>query len=332
MQTNRRYLPMFLAAVSVLVLGAGCFRVGPRVVQAPEKPGTIQVAGDTGKTRKPDSRYEASSSSTAMAYLKLNGGEADVTRGGIKVAGEDGLELASGDRLTVASGTVFVVYPDSGASQLESGTDLVLSVDESKPGMVMQLELVAGRVWTRFERLFGKEEYYAVSSNGVVATVRGTAFGVSADDGVVDVQVADHDVEVTTESGGPSQWRPEKIMRALKISAGEGLKIATRGALPDIQLLKTSIRRLNVSERLTQGFKFGANKLLPERLRKPANPLRLKIQPIMSPDLQSYQDILLRRAAFFMQATSTFVAPTRLPTLQETTAPTSTPTIKGPSS
>lgn len=323
---------MFLAAAFVLVLGAGCFRVGPRVVKAPEKSGAVQVADGAGKTQKLDGRYEESNSSTAMAYLESNGGEADVTRGGTKVAGRDGLELASGDRLTVATGTVYVVYPDSGASQLEAGTDLVISVDESKPGMVMQLELVAGRVWTRFERLFGKDEYYAVSSNGVVATVRGTAFGVSAHDGEVDVQVADHEVEVTTESGGPSQWNPEKITQALKISAGEGLKIATRGALPDIQLLKTSIRRLNVAERLAQGFKFGVNKLLPERLRRPTNPLRLKIQPIMSPELQSYRDILLRRAAFFMQATTTFVAPTRLPTLQETTTPTTTPTIKGPSS
>jgi 3D (Asp-Asp-Asp) domain-containing protein len=332
MHNLKRFSLALVAVLAVTALGAGCFRVSPRVVKAPDRRQSVQVAGKTaaGSPHELGEQYETSSSSTALAYLQLNGGKADITRGGTKVAAVDGLELASGDRIVVTTGTVYVVYPEYGASELETGTDIVLSSDDSQPGLVMQLELVTGRVWTRFERLFGNGEYYAVSSNGVVATVRGTGFGVSVEDGVVDVQVADHEVEVTIEKGNSSDWRAGTIPQVLRLSAGEGLKIATRGALPDMRLLRQSIRRLNVTERLAEGFKFGASKLLPERLRRPVNPVRLKIQPIMTPELLRYRELMLRRAALFTQSSSTFVAPLRAPTLQETAPPTSSPTLNGP--
>jgi hypothetical protein len=266
-----------------------------------------------------------------MAYLRLNGGSAEVVRGGARVAAVDGLELESGDQVTVTTGTVYLTYPDSGASRLDAGTEIILSTDADQKGLVMELELLAGRIWTRFERVFGSSEYYAVSSNGVVATVRGTAFGMSVLNGDVDVQVADHEVAVTADKGNPLAWRAGTVPQILKLSAGQGLKIATRGALPDFRLLEAGIRRLDAAERLAEGFKFGANQLLPERLRRPALPVRLKIEPVISPDLERYREILLRRAAIMQAASSTFVAPQRAPTLQESTAPTSTPTIKGPS-
>lgn len=333
MQNLNKVVLAVTAALAVTALGAGCLKVGPRVTKAPENPKTVQMAGRTGAgpAQEPGDQFEASSSSAALAYLQLNGGKADVTRGATKVAAVDGLELASGDRITVTTGTVYIVYPESGASELEAGTDIVLSTDDGQPGLVMQLELTAGRIWTRFERLFGSGEYYAVSSNGVVATVRGTAFGMSVADGEVDVQVADHAVEVIAAKGNPSDWASLKIRQALKISAGQGLKIATRGALPDIQLLKDSVRQLNANERLTAGFRFGVNRLLPERLRRPINPVRLRVQPVMTPELRLYREFLLRREALMQAASSTFVAPLRAPTLQETTAPTTTPVIRGPS-
>jgi hypothetical protein len=302
------------------------------VAKGPEEPKQNKVAEDrrTETAAEPDERYEKSSDPRALAYLRLNGGAAEIVRSGTRVQALDGLQLESGDRVMVTTGTVYVTYPDSGASRLEAGTDIVLTTDDSKPGLVMQLELVAGRIWTRFERVFGSGEYYAVSANNVVATVRGTAFGMSIEDGAVDVQVADHEVAVTAEQGDPLAWRAGTVPRFLKLSAGQGLRIATRGALPDIQLLGASIRQLSVAERLAEGFKFGASRLLPERLRPPTEPVRLKIEPVMTPELIRYRELLLRRAAIMQAASSTFVAPQRAPSLQET-APTTSPKILGPS-
>ena len=62
---------------------------------------------------------------------------------------------------------------------------------EAGTGLGAKIILEAGKVWTRLERLLGRDETFSVESSDVVATVRGTAFGVSLIDGDVDVTVAD---------------------------------------------------------------------------------------------------------------------------------------------
>ncbi|MFA5185681.1 MAG: FecR domain-containing protein [Patescibacteria group bacterium] len=308
-------------------LGAGCFQVGPRVVQGPQTTEQKQVAKvddkkDDNKAPTFEDQYESVTSSDALAYLELKGGKAKVSRAGLTVDAADGMEIESGDRLKVDSGTAYLVYPGSGKAQLETGTDLVfLAYDNG--GLFVDLKMAAGRVWTRFERLLGANEQYEVTANGVVATVRGTAFGVSLDADGVDVQVADHYVAVMNETS-PAAAAP------VKLSAGEGLKIVTKGVLlKDIKILSTAIRRLSATEQLDAGFKFGSLRIPMESLVKPINVLRLRVPASVPFDLQPIREQMLQRAST-LESSGIFVAPTRVPTTSETAPLNTAPTINGP--
>lgn len=319
-----------LALVALLPLfGLGCMHLGPRIVRAP-RPAPLQNIAQA-PTGQPSPEEAASSS--ALAYVQLNGGAAQVTRSASMLPAEETAELFSGDRITVTSGTVTLIYPDAGAAQLEQGSDVVLLSDGThEGGIFMQLRLTAGRIWTRFERLLGPDERYEVEANGVVATVRGTAFGMSVEADGVDVQVADHEVEIAQEASLATTTQ-NAMAAPFKISAGQGLKILTRGLLPkDIRILKSAVRQLSVAERMKQGFQFGLKRLQLELLKRPLRPYKLKAPPSVPLELRPYQQMLLRRAVILqlLQSTTTFQAPTRAPTSGELNLLNVTPTIQGP--
>lgn len=325
----------FALLVALVGLGAGCFRLGPRVVKNPvqtqkqvavqqEDPRTADETG--GENVEPGYSADA-----VIGYLELGvDASVDITRDGSKQAGKDGTELVDGDEMQVGRGVAFIIYPDSGRARLDEGTDLVLLKDEAADGNIfIQLRLNAGRVWTRFERLLGQDEYYSVSANGVVATVRGTAFGVEVQDDGVDIQVADHEVEVsneTAELAGVEASDAEPV----KITSGEGLKIATKGILlRDARILKSTIRRLSVSERLVDGFKFGITKLTSDKLKRPVKPVILPARPVLRQEFMIYRELLQRRREMLINTSSTFVVPERAPLLQEI-LPSTQPQVIGP--
>ncbi|MBI5655135.1 FecR domain-containing protein [Candidatus Uhrbacteria bacterium] len=322
----------FLVLVCLLpALGLGCLKIGPRVVNGPDGNRVVKKE-DQGERKAPtfDEQYESASSTDTAIILELNGGQANLIRSGVEVTAADGVEISSGDRVVVKSGAVYLVYPDAGKSRLETGTDVSVLTEESQNGIFTELELAAGRVWTRFERLLGSDEQYSVVANGVVATVRGTAFGVAVDDDGVDVQVADHEVQVTTDeqSAGETEFAVEPV----KLSAGEGLKIATRGLLlKDIKVLRNAIRKLGENEQIAEGFKFGSLRIPLEKLRRPPSILRLKVPPSLSPNLFDLRQRMMLRAAI-LKSTSSFMAPLRSPTTTESAPLNITPKIEGPSS
>lgn len=294
------------------LFGFGCFQIAPRIVKAPEpqyaeRPSTDQTV--------------------AVAYVRLDGSRGTVTRGSTTLPAQDGAELASGDRVQVTSGMMTLVYPDKGASELSSGSDMTLLSDDKGTGVFTEIRLAAGKIWTRFEHVFGSDEQFSVASQGIVATVRGTGFGVSVESDGVDVQVADHTVEIIPESiTGAS------VIAPVRLTVGQGLRVHASDVIHiSSAALKAKVRRLTSAERQSPGFTFGAEKLSADQMKKPVRALQLLnvTSTITSTDTQHLQ--LLRDQLIQLKA-SGFAAPTRQ-VLPGEIAPTRiAPTMTGPTS
>jgi len=295
----------FVAAlcVGMMLVGAGCARpMDQRSASSPKTP-----------------QEEV----TSMGVLALEGGTATLVRGDVSVDAEDGTELLPGDTLKVTSGTVLIVYPDSGASHLETGTEVTLLPDGDGKGSVFaQVELTAGSIWTRFERLLGTEETFSVSGNGVVATVRGTAFGMEIVDGEADVQVADHEVEVSVLEGRKDSALAKKT---LKLGSGEGFRVAADAMKRlDPSGMKRLVRKLSQKEKAKRGFDFMSKKMSQELLKRRAK-VHMPGVPIIPVEFRDRIDpTLLERLLQFssMNLTPGFVMPTR--SLEPIVEPTST--------
>ncbi len=299
MTFERKIGLLVLPFALVALLGNGCTR--SRSAVTPSSSPTPQTETQTN----------------AMAFLRLDGGAATVMRGNVSAAAQDNAELRHGDRVKVTSGPVSIIYPDAGESRLETGADVTIVTDENtSSGLFAELRLTTGRVWTRFERLLGSDEHFSVASNGVVATVRGTAFGVTAEGTDVDVQAADHAVEVAPEVTDATQ-----AAAVTNVAAGEGVKIQAK--------LLTK-RKLSALEQTSEGFKFGLRHLAPERLKLPTQLLKLfQTAPAASPALEQRR-VFLRQMMLQQAQPSTFAAPTRT-LLPNETAPTNVaPSVKGP--
>lgn len=299
-----------VAIFSVLLLvpiffGMGCLRARPRIVQAP-----------TTSTATPD----ATTGIAALAYVRLNSATADLIRDAATESLQDGQALAEGDEIKVKSGTVELIYPDAGVSQMEAGSDIVLlaQTDAPREGEVAaDIQLIAGSVWTRFERLLGNTERFSVTSNGVVATVRGTAFGVSADADGVDVQVADHQVEVTSQQ---SEEAGTSAKSSLLLQSGQGLKLNAKTFAQSPAAIRRLVRGLNATEKTKPGFLFGAKALDRERLRRPARIIPLLKAPTLPAAYRArIQFLRLREAA--RRDSLRFGAPTSSPDLNPDAAP-----------
>ncbi|MBU1348900.1 FecR domain-containing protein, partial [Patescibacteria group bacterium] len=82
---------------------------------------------------------------------------------------------------TDVTGRATLSFFGRGEARLDG--DTAVRVEDLSSGATapirMRLQLTSGRVWSRILRLFNLDSTYAVSTNNVVSTVRGTAFDVS---------------------------------------------------------------------------------------------------------------------------------------------------------
>jgi FecR protein len=137
-----------------------------------------------------------------IAYLEVTpGASVIVTRGSEETYGKTGMALYAGDQLEVAFVEVTLIYPDSGASLLSPDTKVTILPDgdlKTGQGIGALIILEAGKIFTRFERVFRMGEKFSVQADNVVATVRGTAFGVKKQNDKVGIQVAESNVTIST--------------------------------------------------------------------------------------------------------------------------------------
>ncbi len=106
-----------------------------------------------------------------------------------------GNEVKNGDAVRTASDSAATIHVFGiGESRLAPGSEVVLFVTTSTQ---INLHLSVGRVWTRLLRLLDLDSFFVVQTNSVVATVRGTAFDVQADETGSTVLVTDSVVDIT---------------------------------------------------------------------------------------------------------------------------------------
>lgn len=307
---------LLLVVVCLALIGAGCSAA----------PSAVEPSSQTTTTAVASNDLEVPSS--ALAYIDLNGGRATVTRASSTLPVEDGLELDEGDQIHVTSGSVDLIYPDAGKSELEAGTTVTLVPDATAdhPGVFTQIQLEAGEVWTRFERALAPDERFSVAASGVVATVRGTAFGVSLDSSnQVDVQVAEHEVQVATEEDDTTS--ADEASSVVALDAGQGLKTSSDELRHGVATkLQQKIRKLTHAEQVRRGFLFGMTKLELAKLRKPMKIVRLPIKPVLNQKIQQKIQALRLRALRERTAAQTTPPAARVPLRVSIRATSTTPT------
>ncbi|MBU0540600.1 FecR domain-containing protein [Patescibacteria group bacterium] len=298
---KKRIIFLFCALV---LLGAGCIKIAPRVVRAPGQQGVTVAQKPTAVTD------ETADELQPIAILALDGGTAALTRAEKIFPVQDGLELLAGDTIEVTMGTVMLVYPEAGASYLDEGSKVTLLPDgEGEESVFAQIEVAAGSIWTRFERLLGSDERFSVIGNGVVATVRGTAFGFELTDDGAEVQVAESEVDVSSLEN-----RRDKVL-AVRLKAGEGL--ITKAAelkKADPAALKARIRQLNEQEKARAVFLRVKQKIQAEILKRRIERVRLEEKPLIPKALEDRltpEQLERLRKLKMLQEAQGFTAPVR---------------------
>lgn len=115
---------------------------------------------------------------------------------------DQGMSVHAGDEIkTGPNGKAEIHWGERGVTRLENNTDLIVeSMPDEEHYMTnasIQLRLSSGRVWTRVLKLLDMNSQVTVKTDDVVATVRGTAFGVVAGADGSDVLVSESSVAVT---------------------------------------------------------------------------------------------------------------------------------------
>lgn len=334
-----------LSLVSLSVYGWGCAKKSS--FQAP----TNQVQDIKKDVKATDT---GAIEPMPLAYLLLTrGADVIVYRGEQQTKGMHEMELYAGDEVQVVSGEARLLYPDTGMSVLLSGTKVLLvpKGDPKQGGLGLDIWLEAGKVWTRLERLLGSDESFSVTGSNVVATVRGTAFSMSLENGLVDVEVAHSQINVTslvTLNVGST------ISTSVTLAAGNGIKLdpnqLTKTA--DVKsIMRKNIRVLTPKEKMDLGYRFGLMKIDEALLERPKAPVRWsapinldKLSDTISTTIlnrwQAYAQWIVQNQTILRETESQvrastlpvkFVAPLNEVELLNVT-PTSTPAVRGPSS
>ncbi|MFZ6015966.1 MAG: hypothetical protein ACOYUZ_06490 [Patescibacteria group bacterium] len=264
----------------LLLFGAGCSgkrttNTEPRTTNS--ELGTQDTADQTSDSGREESADTEVSDPHGLAYLQLTReAKVTVTRGDESTEGVNNMELYAGDEIEVLAGEARLLYPEFGISILPQGTKItIIPSDKSQNGgFNVDIILEAGKIWTRLEKLLGMDEDFSVESSDVVATVRGTAFGVSIVNGEVDVTVAGHQVSVSSRK---ALQGAEGLAKAVTLAAGNSIRVnpATIKNLENPRnTLLNKLRKLSDAEKQDIFYRFSTKSLNPEDLKKPTDIFR----------------------------------------------------------
>lgn len=130
--------------------------------------------------------------SQAVEHGAREGGEGRVLKTGDEVALGKMIE-------TDSKGIANIYFPDGSVLRLDANTKIVLdeaSLDPASQGLSARIFLSSGRVWSKVLALLTPSSLWEVKTSNAVATVRGTAFGMTAFKGKTSVIGAEHTVGV----------------------------------------------------------------------------------------------------------------------------------------
>lgn len=267
---------MLLVSVA-LIFGAGCRRTPPEI--------TFQN-GDNTSAKEQDRQKEQQEATVdiektepqTLAILLLTpNSQATITRGDEQTQAIHQMELYAGDEVRVVQGEVQLLYPEVGVSILPQGTKLTIipGTEDVDGGFSSQILLEAGKIWTRLEHVFGSDDSFSVEASDVVATVRGTAFGVSVENGEIDITVADSQVTVTSREA--MKRLKKTVQKSVIVAAGNALTINPQllqaGENPRNVLLKR-LRKVSEAEKENIFFRFGKRPLDIGAIQKPEQTFR----------------------------------------------------------
>lgn len=255
----------------IMLFGAGCRREPPKISyvqdQAAKTDNVTVSSGDSDNITISDVEPQE----LAILLLTPNT-QATVTRGEEQTDAVHQMQILAGDEIEVIKGEVQLLYPDYGVSILSEGTNLIVlpAQGADDKGLSAQIILEAGKIWTRLEKVLGTDESFSVESSDVVATVRGTAFGVSIVNGELDIKVADSQVAVTTREA--MKGAVDLVKKAVYVSAGNAIKVNPKllsaGENPRNVLLQ-NLRKVSETEKKDIFYRFGTQKIDPVNLKKP---------------------------------------------------------------
>lgn len=93
-----------------------------------------------------------------------------------------GDEIEQGDFIeTDKQGLAIIYFPDGSVARMEQNTSLIIDQAEfnkESNSLKAKIKIKIGRVWSRIIQIVGADSFWEVKTSNVVATVRGTAFGV----------------------------------------------------------------------------------------------------------------------------------------------------------
>ncbi len=127
-----------------------------------------------------------------VEYSARDGGESRVLKTGDEVALGNMIE-------TDSRGIANIYFPDGSVLRLDANTKIVLNQAELNPenqALTTRIFLTSGRVWSKVLALLTPSSLWEVKTSNAVATVRGTAFGMTALKGKTSVIGAEQTVVV----------------------------------------------------------------------------------------------------------------------------------------
>lgn len=138
--------------------------------------------------------------------VQVTKGTVEYKTGDVWSVVDDVQEIQAGDTVkTGADSEAQILWGDQGVTRLDQSTELVIEdapVDGSgAESSVIRLKLNAGRVWNRMLKLLDVESAMEVHTSDVVATVRGTSYGIIKQPTCTEAAVTESVVGVRTATG-----------------------------------------------------------------------------------------------------------------------------------
>ncbi len=119
-------------------------------------------------------------------------------------------EVNTGDAVrTDVNARARILWGDRGVTRLDPATEIVL--DAAPRGnmidaALLRVRLESGRVWSRMLKMIDINEGMQVQTNNVVATIRGTSFGVVNEEGGSKIAITDSVVDAASTLLREGQW------------------------------------------------------------------------------------------------------------------------------
>ncbi len=143
--------------------------------------------------------------------------------GGLKRELKTGDEVEAGSFIEVAKrGEANIYFPDGSVARLDAETKLLIdaaSYDPKSKTLVVKVQLLIGRVWSKIFSLATPESTWEVKTSNAVATVRGTSFSTKV-----------NRRGVTSIAGGTNRVNVKPVINGVATGNGvivEGGKMAT---------------------------------------------------------------------------------------------------------